>query len=167
MLVQRTCQYQVVCIQGPGLQSGIVQVLLAPGVVDLDSVGGPFNFFYMSIQAHIQLPCQPLPKPLEAIGEAPRPTVELADQRYFLDQHRHKDLTLVDDPECLYAEWARHAAWRARNRLDNLITELTFTPDRKAVATALEDAVKDVSAAIEEMRDNKEHSMHHYEKNNQ
>jgi len=80
------------------------------------------------------------------------------------DQHRHKDLTLVDDPECLYAEWARHAAWRARNRLDNLINELSFTPDREAVATALEDAVKDVAAAIEEMRDDKEHSMHHYEK---
>ncbi len=79
------------------------------------------------------------------------------------DQHRHKDLTLVDDPECLYTEWARHAAWRARGRLDTLLDELSFTSDRQAVATSLERAIEDVSLAIRQMRDQGEHKMHHYE----
>jgi hypothetical protein len=79
------------------------------------------------------------------------------------DQHRHKDLTLVDDPESLYTEWAKHAAWRARGRLDALLAELPFNSDAKIVACRLEDAIKDVSQAIAEMRDEGEHQMHHYE----
>jgi hypothetical protein len=79
------------------------------------------------------------------------------------DQHRHKDLTLVDDPETLYTEWAKHAAWRARGRLDHLLAELKFNPDAKQVAIELEEAIKDVSQAIEEMRDDGDHQMHHYE----
>ena len=61
-------------------------------------------------------------------------------------------------------EWAKHAAWRARNRLDDLIVELPFSADRKQVAAQLEEAVKDVSIAISEMTDDDEHQMHHYEK---
>ena len=80
------------------------------------------------------------------------------------DQHRHKDLTLVDDPETLYTEWAKHAAWRAQGRLNTLLSELAYTSDRKAIATQLEDAIKDVSAAITEMRDDSAHELHHYEK---
>ncbi|MDH3695279.1 MAG: hypothetical protein OER96_12000 [Gammaproteobacteria bacterium] len=80
------------------------------------------------------------------------------------DQHRHKDLTVVDDPEALYAEWAKHVAWRAQGRLNSLINDLSFSSDRKAVAAKLEEAIKDVSDAIEEMRDDSEHNMHHYEK---
>jgi len=79
------------------------------------------------------------------------------------DQHRHEDLTLVDDPQALYTEWARHATWRARGRLDRLLAEISFNPDSKQVAMTLEEAVKDVSQAIEEMRDDGEHHMHHYE----
>jgi hypothetical protein len=81
------------------------------------------------------------------------------------DQHRHKDLRLVDDPECLYSEWAKHAAWRAKNRLDHLVQDLDFNADRKVIAAALEDAVKDVSQAIVDMRDDGDHQMHHYEQN--
>ena len=80
------------------------------------------------------------------------------------DQHRHKDLTLVDDPEALYAEWARHAAWRAKNRLEDFVNEVRFSPDRKHIATLLEHAIKDVSEAVAEMRDDSKHEMHHYEK---
>ncbi|MEM7293163.1 MAG: hypothetical protein AAF420_07180 [Pseudomonadota bacterium] len=80
------------------------------------------------------------------------------------DQHRHKDLRLVDDPESLYVEWARHAAWRARERLDNLLGDLEFTADRKLVAAQLQEAVKDVTAAITDMSDDGDHEMHHYEK---
>ena len=80
------------------------------------------------------------------------------------DQHRHKDLRLVDDPEALYVEWAKHSAWRARERLDTLLNELTFTSDRKKVAAQLEEAVKDVAAAVVDMSDDGEHHMHHYEK---
>lgn len=80
------------------------------------------------------------------------------------DQHRHKDLTLVDDPEALYAEWARHSAWRAKERLGTLVNGMAFTPDRQAAADQLEDAVRDVLQTIAEMRDEGKHEMHHYEK---
>ena len=80
------------------------------------------------------------------------------------DQHRHKDLTLVDDPQALYAEWARHAAWRARSRLDTLLNDLEFSNDRLAVAKQLEDAIVDVQQTIEDMSDLGEHQLHHYEK---
>jgi hypothetical protein len=80
------------------------------------------------------------------------------------DQNRHKDLTLVDDPQVLYTEWAKHAAWRARGRLDNLLAEIPFNPDAKQVAMLLEEAIKDVSQTIEEMRNDEEHQMHHYER---
>ena len=81
------------------------------------------------------------------------------------DQHRHKDLTLVDDPNALYAEWARHAAWRARSRLDSMLREIEFSSDRLAVAGQLEDAIVDVRKAVDEMNDLSDHKMHHYEKN--
>lgn len=80
------------------------------------------------------------------------------------DQHRHKDLTLVDDPEVLYAEWAKHSAWRAKNRLDTLIAEISFNSDRTAVADELEEAIRDVTQTITDMRDLGSHEMHHYEK---
>jgi len=80
------------------------------------------------------------------------------------DQHRHKDLTLVDNPDVIYTEWARHAAWRARDRLDNVIAQLPFSSDRQHVASTLEAAVRDVNDAVNEMRDESEHSLHHYEK---
>lgn len=81
------------------------------------------------------------------------------------DQHRHKDLRLVDDPEALYTEWAKHSAWRARSRLDALIKELDFTADPKAVAASLEQAIADVSQSIADMRDDGDINMHHYENN--
>ncbi|MGB0847478.1 MAG: hypothetical protein ACPGSM_12180 [Thiolinea sp.] len=80
------------------------------------------------------------------------------------DQHRHKDLTLVDDPEALYAEWAKHSAWRAKDRLGKLLSELSFNADRLAVADQLEEAIRDVNQTIADMRDTGKHDMHHYEK---
>lgn len=79
------------------------------------------------------------------------------------DQHRHADLTSVDPPEALYAEWARHAAWRGRNRLDDVLSQLEFNSDGQFVASQLEDAIKDVQKAIAEMRQGN-HEIHHYEK---
>jgi len=81
------------------------------------------------------------------------------------DQHRHRDLTFVDNPDVLYTEWARHSAWRARERLDRLIKELPYTADRKSVAQDLNAAVADVTEAIQAMRDDIQPDMHHYEKN--
>jgi len=80
------------------------------------------------------------------------------------DQHRHIDLTLVDDPESLYAEWAKHSAWRASNRLNHLINTIDFSSDYKSIASQLEAAVKDVTDTVDEMRDHDNHEMHHYEK---
>ena len=79
------------------------------------------------------------------------------------DQHRHIDLKLVDPPEALYAEWARHAAWRGQSRLSALLDDLEFTTDHEMVAARLEEAIADVQQAIVEMKqDNIE--MHHYER---
>ncbi|MBX2840029.1 MAG: hypothetical protein KTR35_24445 [Gammaproteobacteria bacterium] len=80
------------------------------------------------------------------------------------DQHRHKDLKLVDNPDCLYSEWARHAAWRARGRLDSLIEGLAFSSDKTAIATELESAVEDIRVAVAEIRDDDTITMEHYEK---
>ncbi len=80
------------------------------------------------------------------------------------DQHRHKDLTLVDPPELLYAEWARHAAWRTKGKLESLLEQLSYTSDRKLVAQQLESALTDIHQAIADMKDDGDHKMHHYEK---
>jgi len=80
------------------------------------------------------------------------------------DQHRHKDLTLVDDPVVLYAEWAKHSAWRAKERLDALVSSMAFSHDSDSIADELELAISDVTKTIAEMRDKNEHEMHHYEK---
>jgi len=80
------------------------------------------------------------------------------------DQHRHKDLTLVDDPHVLYAEWAKHSAWRARERLDSLINGIEFNSNPADVAGQLENAILDVTQTIAEMKDTGKHEMHHYEK---
>lgn len=80
------------------------------------------------------------------------------------DQHRHKDLRSVDDENALYAEWARHSAWRGRERLDHLLKTLEFTPDRQAVANQLKEAVKDINQTIADMSDDGDIDIHHYEK---
>ena len=80
------------------------------------------------------------------------------------DQHRHKDLTEVDDPEVLYTEWAKHSAWFAQDRLATLVSELAFTSDRLAVADQLENAISSVQQTIAEMRHEGRHEIHHYEK---
>jgi hypothetical protein len=79
------------------------------------------------------------------------------------DQHRHIDLTVVDDAACLYTEWAKHSAWRARDRLDRLIEQMNFSSDRLGIADALDHAIEDVQQAVRDMRDTGEHKMHHYE----
>lgn len=68
------------------------------------------------------------------------------------DQSRSADLIGVDDPLCLYAEWAKFAAWRSRGRLDRLIADLDFTDDVHAVTDDLEAAIADVAQAVAEMR---------------
>jgi len=78
-------------------------------------------------------------------------------------QSRCADLTVVDDHEALYAEWAKFAAWRAAGRLETLIAELEPTSDAELVAASLEEAVFDVRLAIEEMRSGVQQAAH-YEK---
>lgn len=67
-------------------------------------------------------------------------------------QSRNRDLIGVDDPETLYTEWAKNAAWRSRERLDALIESAGFDADIDATVAALEFAVDDVRTAIAEMR---------------
>lgn len=80
------------------------------------------------------------------------------------DQHRHADLKLVDPPEALYAEWAKHAAWRGKSRLESLLNDLEFTSDHETVVSRLEDAIADVQKAIVEMKQ-EDIEIHHYERN--
>jgi len=68
------------------------------------------------------------------------------------EQARNKDLIVVDDPNVLYTEWAKMAAWRSHARLGALIDELAFTSDKDAVVAELERAIADTQRAIEEMR---------------
>ncbi len=78
------------------------------------------------------------------------------------DQNRARDLIGVDDPEVLYAEWVRHAAWRAVGRLEALGEEVTFGVDSDTAAAALESAIADVQQAIADMRAG-QGQIHHYE----
>lgn len=77
------------------------------------------------------------------------------------EQARNKDLMVVDDPNVLYAEWAKMAAWRARERLTTLIHDLEFSPDKDSVAANLEHAIVDAQRAIDEMRAGPD-GIHHY-----
>ena len=47
------------------------------------------------------------------------------------EQSRSADLMLVDDPNTLYAEWAKFAAWRSRGRLGSLLDELASPTTRR------------------------------------
>jgi len=68
------------------------------------------------------------------------------------EQSRTIDLLDVDDPNVLYTEWARQAAWRSRQRLERLIDELPFTDDVERVTGELHRAIADVETAMIEMR---------------
>ncbi len=76
----------------------------------------------------------------------------VAGDRSIADQSRSADLIGVDDPACLWTEWARFAAWRAEGRLTALVDDLPFTSDRDAVIAELESSIEDVQRAIDEMR---------------
>lgn len=68
------------------------------------------------------------------------------------DQSRSRDLIGVDEPGALYTEWARHAAWRGRTRLQALIDSLPFDTDPETVIAELDHAIADVRTAIDDMR---------------
>jgi len=77
------------------------------------------------------------------------------------EQSRSGDLIGIDDPQALYAEWAKYAAWRAHGRLGNLIDSLAFTSDIGHVTTELEQAVADVQRAVEDMRAGERQALHY------
>lgn len=78
------------------------------------------------------------------------------------EQSRSADLIGVDDSHILFAEWAKFAAWRARERLDHLIDTLPFTDNADLVATRLEAALADATRAAIEMR-GEARPAHHFE----
>lgn len=77
------------------------------------------------------------------------------------EQARNRDLMVVDDPNVLYTEWAKMAAWRTQSRLATLIDELDFVGDKESVASTLERAIVDAQRAIDEMRAGPD-EIHHY-----
>ena len=77
------------------------------------------------------------------------------------EQSRSADLIAIDDPDALYTEWAKFAAWRSHDRLGHLLDELTFESDPQLVAARLETAIADVARAADEMRAGVR-SMDHY-----
>ena len=79
------------------------------------------------------------------------------------EQSRSRDLIGLDDPEVLYTEWAKYAAWRSAGRLQHLIADLDFTSDVEQVARRLQAAIADVQRAADEMRAGKPPRQAHYE----
>jgi len=77
------------------------------------------------------------------------------------EQARNADLLAVDDPVCVWTEWAKFAAWRSQQQLAALQADLEFTSDRDRVIEQLESAIADVQRAIDEMRQG-ERPMSHY-----
>lgn len=69
------------------------------------------------------------------------------------DPNRYAKLLGIDPDHVVFAEWARHKAWIARGKLDQLIAELPFTKDRMQIAQALEQAIEDVVLAIQDIRE--------------
>ena len=80
----------------------------------------------------------------------------------LVEQARNKDLMTVDDPEVLYTEWAKMAAWRSASRLQTLVDTLPFTNDKDAVIGELESAIEDATRAITDMGHGPE-AIAHYE----
>jgi hypothetical protein len=68
------------------------------------------------------------------------------------NQSRTIDLLAVDDPDVLFAEWTRFAAWRASARLQQVIDGVRFGVEPVEAARLLEQAVSDVAAAAREMQ---------------
>ncbi len=79
------------------------------------------------------------------------------------DQSRCVDLIAVDDPELLWAEWAKYAAWRSAGRLQSVLSDLPFGTDAEAAAQALESAIADAQLAADQMRAGLQDPVHHYE----
>jgi hypothetical protein len=79
------------------------------------------------------------------------------------DQSRSGDLIWVDDPELLWAEWARFAAWRSAGRLQSVISDLPFGTTADQAASALEQAIADVQLAVSQMRQEGPLEIEHYE----
>jgi hypothetical protein len=49
-------------------------------------------------------------------------------------------------------DWARHNAWRSREKLDRVLNEMPYSDDPQAIAAALEQAVVDAQAAAEMLK---------------
>ena len=82
------------------------------------------------------------------------------------DQSRSRDLIGIDDDAVLYAEWARHAAWRATGRLEDLLDDLDFGVGPEEASARLEAAVEDVTRAVADMRAGPREA-EHYEQHEQ
>ena len=67
-------------------------------------------------------------------------------------QSRSVDLMAIDDPEVLYYDWTRYAAWRAKAKLQAIIDEVDFGLEPTRGAELLQAAVADVVTAAQEMQ---------------
>lgn len=85
----------------------------------------------------------------------------VAADRSSDDQSRSADLIGIDDPACLWTEWAKFAAWRTEGRLANLIADLPFTDNRDAVVAELQASIADMELAITEMQGSAREAAHY------
>lgn len=67
-------------------------------------------------------------------------------------QSRSQDLMVVDDPEVLWAEWAKFAAWRSAGRLNAIVAEIDYISDPETAAEMLDHAIADAQEAAAQMR---------------
>ena len=103
--------------------------------------------------------CKAAPSPIGA-GPLHKPGFRCTLVNAFcstnLQIHDANRVHLVDDYQFdpQYArykpmDWARHKAWRTREKLDNLLKEMAFSDDSTVVVDALKEAVSDVMLAID------------------
>ncbi len=78
------------------------------------------------------------------------------------DACRFPDLTLVDPHHVLFTEWARHKAWLAIGKLNEMTADIPFTDDREVITSYLKCAIADVETAIGDLENIDDASMIHY-----
>ena len=92
------------------------------------------------------------------------PLNKLAERTTFIITYVASDLSLPDadslrpytsmgPADVAYTEWARHKAWRARCRIDQLLDQLPFTADRQLLIDALAEVRAELDTAIEDISD--------------
>ncbi|MEM7241425.1 MAG: hypothetical protein AAF429_04500 [Pseudomonadota bacterium] len=86
----------------------------------------------------------------------------VADPKRFEDFTRYDQLTLVDPPEVVTAEYARHIAVLNDLRLNGQLGDIGFQADPMGVADRLEHVARSLSQTAKELRDTQNVQIEHF-----